>query len=211
MRKLTPGKLVLASHNKGKLKEIAALIAPYRMEAISAADLGLPEPEETGTTFAENALIKARSAAGHGYPVLSDDSGLEVAALGGRPGVYTADWAERQWFEGEAGKEWAGRDWYMAMGKVEGMLAAQGPHVARGAMFVSTLCLLWPDGETALFEGRVTGTLTWPPRGDKGFGYDPVFQPAGEQRSYGEMDWAEKQRTDHRAAAFAKLVAAVFE
>ena len=211
MRKLTPGKLVLASHNKGKLREIGALVAPYGMEAISAADLGLPEPEETGTTFAENALIKARSAAASGFVALSDDSGLEVAALGGRPGVYTADWAERQWFEGEAGKEWAGRDWYMAMGKVEGMLSALGPDVDRSASFVCTLALVWPDGEELVVEGRAHGLLTWPPRGDMGFGYDPVFVPAGSDLTYAEIDPAEKHAISHRADAFFKLVAAVFE
>ena len=210
MRKLTPGKLVLASHNKGKLREIAALIAPYGMEAISAADLGLPEPEETGTTFAENALIKARSAAASGFVALSDDSGLEVAALGGRPGVYTADWAERQPFEGEAGKEWAGRDWYMAMGKVEGMLAEQGPDVDRSASFVCTLALVWPDGEELVVEGRAHGSLTWPPRGTLGFGYDPVFVPTGSDLTYAEIDPARKHAISHRADAFEKLVAAAF-
>lgn len=205
IHKLTPGKLVLASHNKGKLREIGALVAPYGMEAISAADLGLPEPEETGTTFAENALIKARSAATSGFVALSDDSGLEVAALGGRPGVYTADWAERQWFEGEPG-----RDWYMAMGKVEGMLAALGPDVDRSASFVCTLALVWPDGEELVVEGRAHGSLTWPPRGTLGFGYDPVFVPTGSDLTYAEIDPAEKHAISHRADAFAKLVAAVF-
>lgn len=210
-RKLTPGKLVLASHNKGKLREIGALVAPYGMEAISAADLGLPEPEETGTTFAENALIKARSAATSGFVALSDDSGLEVAALGGRPGVYTADWAERQWFEGEPG-----RDWYMAMGKVEGMLSALGPDVDRSASFVCTLALVWPPhdgepGEELVVEGRAHGSLTWPPRGALGFGYDPVFVPTGSDLTYAEIDPAQKHAISHRADAFAKLVAAVFE
>lgn len=205
-RKLTPGKLVLASHNAGKLREIRALVAPYGMEAISAADLGLPEPEETGTTFAENALIKARSAAASGFAALSDDSGLEVAALGGRPGVYTADWAERQAFEGVPG-----RDWYMAMGKVEGLLAEQGPNVDRSARFVCTLALVWPDGEELVVEGEALGSLTWPPRGTLGFGYDPVFVPTGSTLTYAEIDPAEKHAVSHRADAFAKLVAAVFE
>jgi XTP/dITP diphosphohydrolase len=205
MRKLTPGKLVLASHNTGKLREIAALIAPYGMEAISAADLGLPEPPETGSTFAENALIKARSAAASGLPALADDSGLEVAALDGRPGVYTADWAERQWFEGEPG-----RDWYLAMGKVEGLLAQHGPAVDRSACFVSTLALVWPDGEELVVEGRAQGSLIWPPRGTLGFGYDPVFVPAGAALTYAEIDPAEKHAISHRADAFNKLVAAVF-
>lgn len=209
-RKLQPGKLVLASHNKGKLREIRALVEPFGMEAISAADLGLPEPEETGTSFAENALIKARSAAASGFVALSDDSGLEVAALGGRPGVYTADWAERQWFEGEAGKEWAGRDWYLAMGKVEGMLSALGPDVDRSASFVCTLALVWPDGEELVVEGSAHGSLTWPPRGDLGFGYDPVFVPNGSDLTYAEIDPAQKHAMSHRADAFAKLVAAAF-
>lgn len=204
-RKLTPGKLVLASHNPGKLREIRALVAPFGMEAISAADLGLPEPEETGTTFAENALIKARSAAVSGFPALSDDSGLEVAALGGRPGVYTADWAERQAFEGPPG-----RDWYMAMGKVEGLLAHEGPGVDRSARFVCTLALVWPDGEELVVEGEALGSLTWPPRGAMGFGYDPVFVPTGSALTYAEIDPAEKHAVSHRADAFAKLVAAVF-
>ncbi|MFM6854736.1 MAG: non-canonical purine NTP pyrophosphatase [Sphingopyxis sp.] len=202
---LTPGPLVIASHNAGKLREIRALVAPYGMEPISAADLGLPEPAETGTTFAENALIKARAAAGAGHPALSDDSGLEVAALGNRPGVYTADWAERRPFEGEPG-----RDWYMAMGKVEGLLAQQGPGVDRTAHFVCTLALVWPDGRELVVEGRAAGVLTWPPRGALGFGYDPVFVPVGGAQTYAEIDPAAKHAISHRADAFAKLVAAVF-
>ena len=204
-RRLTPGRLVIASHNQGKVREIRAMLAPYGMEPVSAADLGLPEPEETGTTFAENALIKARAAAAAGLPALSDDSGLEVAALGGRPGVYTADWAERQWFEGEPG-----RDWYMAMGKVEGLLAEQGPDVDRSAAFVCTLALVWPDGEELVVEGRAAGRLCWPPRGTLGFGYDPVFVPAGRQQSFAEIAAEEKHAISHRADAFAKLVKAVF-
>ncbi|MEQ1688393.1 MAG: non-canonical purine NTP pyrophosphatase [Sphingopyxis sp.] len=214
-RKLTPGKLVIASHNAGKVAEIAALLSPYGMEPISAAELGLPEPAETGTTFAQNALIKARSAAAAGYPALADDSGLMVAALGGRPGVTTADWAERQWFEGDAGQEWQGRDWYLAMGKVEGLLCAQGPDVDRSAAFVCTLALVWPakdamGGEEIVVEGRVEGTLTWPPRGCLGFGYDPVFVPAGATQTFAEIDPQAKHAISHRADAFAKLVRAVF-
>jgi XTP/dITP diphosphohydrolase len=205
MRKLTPGKLVIASHNAGKLREIRALVEPFGMEAISAADLGLPEPEETGTTFAENALIKARSAATAGYPALADDSGLTVVALSGRPGVYTADWAERQSFEGPPG-----RDWYMAMGKVEGMLAELGPEVDRSARFVCTLALVWPDGEEIVVEGEVQGSLTWPPRGQLGFGYDPVFVPAGGTETFAEIAPDAKHAISHRADAFAKLVNAVF-
>jgi XTP/dITP diphosphohydrolase len=204
--RLGSGKLVIATHNAGKLREIGALLAPYGLECISAGALGLPEPAETGTTFAANALIKARAAAeAAGLPALADDSGLSVAALEGRPGVYTADWAERQWFEGTSG-----RDWYMAMGKVEGMLQALGPDVPRNCWFSCTLALAWPDGEHAVFEGRVDGTLTWPPRGTLGFGYDPVFVPAGRSQTFAELDPAEKQAMSHRAAAFAKLVADQF-
>jgi len=200
------GKLVIATHNAGKLREISALLAPYGVECISAGDLGLPEPAETGTTFAENALIKARAAAEAAQlPALADDSGLCVDALGGRPGVYTADWAERQWFEGEAG-----RDWYMAMGKVEGMLCALGDHVDRGAHFACTLAIAWPDGTSTVYEGQVHGTLTWPPRGTLGFGYDPVFVPQGGSLTFAEIDPADKHRISHRADAFAKLVAAQF-
>ncbi|MCB2050504.1 MAG: RdgB/HAM1 family non-canonical purine NTP pyrophosphatase [Novosphingobium sp.] len=203
---LVGGNLVIATHNAGKLKEIGALLAPYGMECISAGALGLPEPAETGTTFIENALIKARAAAeASGLPALADDSGLSVASLEGRPGVYTADWAERQWFEGPAG-----RDWYMAMGKVEGMLQAMGSDVDRSCWFSCVLALAWPDGESVVYEGRVDGTFTWPPRGDKGFGYDPVFVPLGRSGTFAEIDPTEKQGMSHRADAFAKLVAEQF-
>ncbi|MBU6251761.1 MAG: RdgB/HAM1 family non-canonical purine NTP pyrophosphatase [Alphaproteobacteria bacterium] len=205
-RKLLPGRLVIASHNQGKVREIRDLLAPFGIEPVSAGELGLPEPEETGTTFAENALIKAKaSSEASGLPALSDDSGLEVLALGGRPGVYTADWAERQWFEGEPG-----RDWYMAMGKVEGLLVEQGPDVDRSASFVCTLAVAWPDGHSEVFEGRVSGSLTWPPRGTLGFGYDPVFVPMGGTQTFAEIDPAEKHTISHRADAFQKLVAALF-
>ena len=204
-RQLSPGKLVIASHNPGKVREIRVLLAPFGIEPISAGELGLPEPAETGTTFAENALIKARASATSGLPALSDDSGLEVRALGGRPGVYTADWAERQWFEGDAG-----RDWYLAMGKVEGLLAEQGPDVDRSAAFVCTLALVWPDGHEEVCEGRVEGSLVWPPRGAKGFGYDPVFVAQGMTDTFAEIDPDAKHAISHRADAFAKLVAAVF-
>lgn len=200
------GKLVIATHNAGKLKEIQALLAPFGIECLSAGALGLPEPAETGTTFAENALIKARAAAeSSGLPALADDSGLCVTALGGRPGVYTADWAERQWFEGPVG-----RDWYMAMGKVEGLLCEQGPDVDRSGWFACVLAIAWPDGASAVYEGRAGGTLTWPPRGALGFGYDPVFVPAGGSLTFAEIDPAEKHRISHRADAFAKLVAEQF-
>ena len=205
-RKLPPGRLVIASHNQGKVREIRALLEPYGIEPVSAGDLGLPEPEETGTTFAENALLKARaSAQGADCVALADDSGLCVAALGGKPGVYTADWAERQWFEGEPG-----RDWFMAMGKVEGMLRERGTDVDRSAYFVCTLALAWPDGHSEVFEGRVHGNLVWPPRGKLGFGYDPVFQPVGMDQSFAEIDPEKKQAMSHRADAFRKLVAGCF-
>jgi XTP/dITP diphosphohydrolase len=206
MRKLLPGKLVIASHNQGKVREIRALLAPYGIEPVSAAELGLPEPEETGTTFAENALLKAQaSAQGSGLVALADDSGLCVDALGGAPGVYTADWAEKQSFEGGPG-----RDWYLAMGKVEGKLSELGPDVVRSAAFICTLALAWPDGESAVFEGRVEGSLTWPPRGTLGFGYDPVFVPTGGSQTFAEIAPANKHAISHRADAFTKLVAAVF-
>ena len=200
------GRLVIATHNAGKLKEIGALLAPFGLECISAGALGLPEPAETGTTFVENALIKARAAAAaSGLPALADDSGLSVAALGGRPGVYTADWAERQWFEGEPG-----RDWFMAMGKVEGMVQGLGPDTDRACWFSCVLALVWPDGEEAVFEGRVDGTFSWPPRGDKGFGYEPCFTPLGRAETFAEIDPAEKHGLSHRADAFRKLVEAQF-
>jgi XTP/dITP diphosphohydrolase len=206
VRKLTHGKLVIASHNAGKLREIRALLEPFGIDPVSAGELGLPEPAETEDSFAGNALIKARaSALGSGLPALADDSGLMVDALGGAPGVYTADWAEKQPYEGGPG-----RDWYMAMGKVEGKLAALGEGVNRCAHFVSTLALVWPDGEEALFEGRVSGVLVWPPRGSNGFGYDPVFQPLGKTITFGEMEPAEKHSVNHRAFAFAKMVEALF-
>ncbi|MEO7915445.1 MAG: RdgB/HAM1 family non-canonical purine NTP pyrophosphatase [Novosphingobium sp.] len=206
MKKLGGETLVIATHNAGKLKEIAALLAPFGLQCISAGSLGLPEPDETGTTFTENALIKARAAAvASGLPALADDSGLSIASLGGRPGVYTADWAERQRFEGPPG-----RDWYMAMGKVEGLLAEQGPDADRSAWFSCVLAIAWPDGSSAVYEGRIDGSLTWPPRGTMGFGYDPVFVPVGDTRTFAELDPAEKHRISHRADAFAKLVAAQF-
>ena len=201
-RKVGSGKLVIATHNAGKLKEIARLLEPHGLDCISAGSLGLPEPPETGKTFVENALIKARAAAeASGLPALADDSGLSVAALGGRPGVYTADWAERRWFEGEPG-----RDWYMAMGKVEGMLQALGPATPRNAWFSCVLALAWPDGEHLVYEGRADGSLAWPPRGTMGFGYDPVFVPKGREKTFAEIDPEEKHAISHRADAFAKLV-----
>lgn len=205
-RRLGSGSLVIATHNAGKLKEISALLEPHGLKCLSAGSLGLPEPPETGTTFVQNALIKARAAAeASGIVSLADDSGMSVAALDGRPGVYTADWAERQWFEGSAG-----RDWYMAMGKVEGMLAQKGPDAPRDAWFSCVLAIAWPDGDHAIYEGRIDGALTWPPRGKLGFGYDPVFVPADREQTFAEIDPVEKHAISHRADAFAKLVAEQF-
>jgi len=210
-RKLRGGSLVIATHNPGKLREISALLEPYGLKCISAGSLGLPEPPETGTTFVENALIKARAAAeSSGLAALADDSGLSVDALGGRPGVHTAEWAERQWFEGDPG-----RDWYMAMGKVEGMLQRLGPETDRSAAFHCVLAIAWPEGEPVLYEGHCTGSLIWPPRGTLGFGYDPVFVPAHwrgrREQTFGEIDPEEKQGMSHRADAFARLVADQFD
>ena len=205
-RRIGSGSLVIATHNAGKLKEISALLDPYGVKCISAGSLGLPEPPETGTTFVQNALLKARAAAeASGLPALADDSGLSVDALEGRPGVYTADWAERQHFEGDPG-----RDWFMAMGKVEGMLQQKGPDVDRSCAFHCVLALAWPDGEHAVYEGTARGTLTWPPRGEMGFGYDPVFVPVGSDRTFAEIAPEEKHAISHRADAFARLVAEQF-
>ncbi|NIJ08618.1 XTP/dITP diphosphohydrolase [Sphingomonas vulcanisoli] len=199
-RKLQPGKLVIASHNEGKVREIRALLEPYGIEPVSAASLGIPEPEETGTTFVANAELKARFSADlSGMVALADDSGLCVDALGGDPGVYTANWAETP----------NGRDWQLAMRKVEDALAAKGPEAGRDAHFVCVLSLCWPDGHVESFEGRVDGTLTWPPRGAVGFGYDPVFVANGMEQTFAEIDPAEKHAISHRADAFGKLVAAV--
>lgn len=198
-RKLQPGRLVIASHNEGKVREIRALLAPYGVEPVSAGSLGLPEPPETGTTFIANAEIKARSAADlSGLPALADDSGLAVEALGGEPGIYSARWA------GES------KDFGLAMKLVHEQLTNAGPEAGRDAHFVCALSLCWPDGHVESFEGRVDGTLVWPPRGTHGFGYDPIFQPLGHDISFGEMDPDAKHAISHRADAFRKLVAAVF-
>lgn len=209
-RKLSPDKIIIATHNAGKLDEIRALLEPFGMDPVSAGELDLPEPEETGNSFAQNALLKARAACeATGCVALADDSGLCVKALGDAPGVWTADWAERSAIEADA-LGGAGRDWYLAMGKVEGKLAEMGSGADRSAYFISTLALVWPDGHDELFEGRAHGNLVWPPRGDKGFGYDPVFVPQGEAQTYAELGPEYKLKHDHRADAFAKLVAAVF-
>lgn len=198
MRKLVEEKIVLASHNAGKLREISALLAPYGIAVVSAGDLGLAEPEETEDNFAGNARIKAHAAArASGLPALSDDSGIEVAGLNGQPGVYTADWAETP----------QGRDFEMAMTRVWGLLEQKQAPSPRSARFCCTLCLAWPDGHDEIFAGTVDGQIVWPMRGDRGFGFDPVFQPNGHAETFGEMDPAKKHSMSHRADAFAKLVA----
>lgn len=198
MRKLTEKRIVLASHNAGKLREISELLAPYGIEVVSAGDLGLEEPEETEDNFAGNARIKAHFAAeASGLPALSDDSGIEVDGLNGQPGVYTADWAETP----------QGRDFKMAMTKVWELLEQKQVPDPRTARFCCTLCLAWPDGHDEVFTGTIEGRIVWPMRGDQGFGFDPVFQPNGHQETFGEMDPAKKHSMSHRAEAFAKLVA----
>ena len=199
IRKLAPGKLVVASHNPGKVREIAALLGPYGMEPLSAAALDLPEPEETGTTFLANAELKAMQAADlSGLPALADDSGLCVEALGGDPGIFSARWAGER------------KDFNLAMRLVWDRLTEKGPKAGHDAHFICALALAWPDGHIQAFEGRVDGTLVWPPRGDKGFGYDPMFVANGETISFGEMDPDRKHGMSHRADAFRQLVAASF-
>lgn len=194
-------KLVIASHNKGKLTEIANLLSPYGVQAVSAGDFDLAEPDETEDTFAGNARIKAHFAAkATGLPALSDDSGIMVDALGGAPGVYTADWAETE----------NGRDFVIAMTRVWNEVSAKGAVATRNAAFHCTLCLAWPDGKDQIFAGKVEGTLVWPMRGDRGFGFDPMFRPTGHDLTFGEMDPALKHKISHRADAFAKFVAACF-
>jgi len=204
-RKLA-GRVVIATHNPGKLKEMRELLAAYGVEAISAADLKLREPDETGNSFVANARIKARAAANAAnLPALADDSGLAVEALGGEPGIHSARWA---------GKD---KDFARAMRLVEEKLAAQGAKMPdqRRAAFVAALCLAWPGGDDECFEGRVEGTLVWPPRGKQGFGYDPMFLPDGFERTFGEMSAEEKhglpprgRGLSHRARAFLKLAEA---
>jgi XTP/dITP diphosphohydrolase len=190
------GRLVIASHNPGKVQEIADLLHPYQVLVVAASELGLAEPEETGATFQDNALIKARAAAkGAGLPALADDSGLAVCALMGRPGIHSARYAK------EAG------GFAQAMERLQQELGASPD---RRAYFVCALALAWPDGRAETFEGRVDGTLVWPPRGTHGFGYDPVFLPEGGALTFGEMEPASKHAISHRAHAFRQLVAAVF-
>jgi len=196
MRKLDGDTLLIATHNAGKLAEMAAMFAPFGISVTSAGDHGLPEPIEDGTTFIENARIKAHAAAkATGLPALADDSGIAIDALDGAPGVYTADWAETP----------NGRDFKMAMEKTNAKLdSISAPH-PRTARFCCTLVLAWPDGEDAVFEGVMPGQVIWPMRGVEGHGYDPIFQPEGYDITFGEMDPAEKNRISHRADAFAKL------
>jgi XTP/dITP diphosphohydrolase len=201
-RRFPGGRLVVATHNRGKLAEIAALLAPFPAETVSAADLGLPEPAETEKTFIGNARIKAHAAAAaSGLPALADDSGIEVDALGGAPGVHTADWAE---IPG------GGRDFTRAMRRTWAELERARAPLPRTARFRCTLVLAWPDGHDEIFEGAVEGRCVWPMRGGRGHGYDPMFQPDGYALTFGEMDPAEKNRISHRAVAFDRLVAACF-
>jgi XTP/dITP diphosphohydrolase len=194
-RRLERGRLVLASHNAGKLREVAALLAPHGMEVVSAKDLGLPEPAETENTFLGNAAIKALAAArATGLPALADDSGFCMAALGGDPGVRTADWATLS--------GGGGRDYMAGMRKVEER--ARGA-ADRGAWFTCALVLAWPDGHTEGFEGQARGAWVWPPRGERGFGYDPMFVPEGYAETFGELDPALKGSINHRARAFALM------
>ncbi len=204
-------KIVVASHNAGKLREFADLMGPFGLEAKSAKEYGLPEPDETGTTFEENAYIKAFAAASAtGLPALSDDSGLVIDALGGQPGVYTANWAELP--DGT-------RDFGMAMQRAEVAMQEVGATepAQRTGRFVAVICLAWPDGEAEYFRGEAEGTLVWPPRGDSGFGYDPVFLPEGQTRTFGEMTAEEKHgwkpgqadALSHRARAFQKFAKAM--
>ena len=214
MRKLGPGKLVIASHNEGKVREIRDLLGPYGIEPVSAAELDLPEPDEIGTTFVDNADLKARQAADlSGLVALADDSGLCVEALDNRPGIFSARWAlaENATVSPEAGPgEIEGdRDFARAMRRVQDELEALGPDASRNAHFVCALAVVWPDGRSEWFEGRVDGTLVWPPRGNQGFGYDAMFQPVGHELTFGEMDPAEKHKMSHRADAFRKLVDAL--
>ena len=200
-RRFTGKQLLVASHNKGKLEEISRLLARFNVQVVSAAEMGLPEPAETESTFVGNARIKAHSAAkATGLPALSDDSGIEVEALGNAPGVYTADWAETP----------AGRDFEMAMSKTWDMLEACAAPAPRRARFCCTLVLAWPDGHDDVFEGDITGQIVWPMRGELGHGYDPIFQPDGYDVTFGEMDRWEKNRISHRGRAFERLIAACF-
>lgn len=201
MRKFNEQTLLVASHNKGKLEEISKLLEPFGVEVVSAAAMGLAEPAETEDSFVGNARIKAHFAAkATGLPALSDDSGITIDALAGAPGVYTADWAETP----------NGRDFHMAMKRTWAELETISAPYPRLAQFRCTLVLAWPDGHDEVFEGVMPGEVVWPMRGEQGHGYDPIFQPAGQQLTFGEMDRWEKNRISHRADAFRKLVAGCF-
>ncbi len=201
MAKLT--KLIIASHNQGKIREIGELLEPLGVSTTSVAELNLSEPEETEATFAGNARLKALAAArASGLPALSDDSGLAVDGLNGDPGIYAARWAQIPSVEG------GGRDFDMAMWRVWSELERTGG--AKTARFICALCLAYPDGETHVYEGKVEGKIVWPPRGDKGFGYDPIFQALGDKLTFAEIDPAEKHAKSHRADAFAKFLSDQF-
>jgi XTP/dITP diphosphohydrolase len=201
MRNLRGQSLCLATHNRGKAEEISALLQPYGVRLVTAGELGLPEPVETGTTFLENARLKAHAAASSsGMAALADDSGICIDALNGGPGVYTADWAETP----------RGRDFDLAMTRAWEALETVGAPEPRRAQFRCTLVLAWPDGADAAFEGSMDGRIVWPIRGDQGHGYDPIFQPDGFAVTFGEMDRWQKNQISHRADAFAKLVAGCF-
>lgn len=198
MRRFGGKTLLVATHNRGKLEEFSYLLKPYGIRCISAAEMNLPEPAETETTFVGNARIKAHAAASAtGLPALADDSGIEVDGLGGAPGVYTADWAETP----------NGRDFVQAMTRTWNELETIGAPFPRTARFRATMVLAWPDGHDEVFAGKVEGQVVWPMRGAAGHGYDPMFQPAGYDITFAEMDVAEKNRISHRADAFRKLVA----
>jgi XTP/dITP diphosphohydrolase len=200
MKSIGP-KLVIATHNDGKLREIRDLLAPRGIECVGAAELDLPEPEEIGNSFVDNAELKAREAADlSGLPALADDSGLSIDALHGLPGIFSARWAE---------DEDGNRDFGRAMERAWRAIEAAGPDAAHDAHFVCALSLAWPDGAIESFEGKVYGTLVWPPRGANGFGYDPMFVAAGMDQTFGEIAPEEKHRISHRADAFNKLVAAL--
>ncbi|MBY8977556.1 RdgB/HAM1 family non-canonical purine NTP pyrophosphatase [Rhodobacteraceae bacterium NNCM2] len=201
-RQFTEQKLVVATHNQGKLREIRSLLAPFGVEVVSAGELGLPEPAETETTFAGNAGIKSHAAAqASGLPALADDSGLEIDALGGQPGVYSADWAETP----------EGRDFAMAMERIRRELGSRGARPPFTARFNACLSLAWPDGHEEIVLGQTEGQIVWPPRGLDGFGYDPIFQPDGSDLTFGEMRAEQKNVMSHRARAFALLVEACFK
>ncbi|WP_370311515.1 RdgB/HAM1 family non-canonical purine NTP pyrophosphatase [Sagittula sp.] len=200
-RKFEGDRILVATHNKGKLEEIADLLKPFGVEVVGAAGMGLPEPVEDGTTFVENARIKAHAAAkATGLPALSDDSGIEIDALDKAPGVYTADWAETE----------TGRDFVMAMTKSHDLLVQSGAPEPWTARFCCTLVLAWPDGHDEVFPGKMEGRVVWPMRGEQGHGYDPIFQPEGYDVTFGEMDRWEKNTISHRADAFRKFVDGCF-